>query len=304
MRGKSGAIGLVLTRSKSYLDYGMFQRIQIAPQEDRSMKLSYSREALPCEVAQPARKAAAREVFVVLPAYNEAANVGAVLRALSNTGRKSGSLFHAIVVDDGSRDRTADVVRAERDKLPLTLLEHPSNMGLGATIRDGLLKAVDMADDSDVIVTMDADDTHAPAAIETMIAKIDRGYDVLIASRYVEGSQSIGVPFIRRFLSYGASLLFRAVHPIPGVKDFTCGYRAYRASVLRAAVARYRQEFIDQDGFQCMVDILLKLSRMDLRFGEVPLVLRYDRKGGKSKMKILPTAYRTVALLVTRRLGL
>jgi dolichol-phosphate mannosyltransferase len=268
------------------------------------MKPSCSPETLPVRRAAPTREAAPRQVFVVLPAYNEAANVGAVLRALSNTGKESGALFHAIVVDDGSHDRTADAVRAERDKLPLTLLEHPSNLGLGATIRDGLLKAVDMAGDGDVIVTMDADDTHAPAAIEAMVAKIDQGYDVLIASRYVEGSQSIGVPFIRRFLSYGASLLFRAVHPISGVKDFTCGYRAYRASVLRAAVARYRQEFIDQDGFQCMVDILLKLSRMNLRFGEVPLVLRYDRKGGKSKMKILPTALRTLALLVTRRLGL
>lgn len=253
-------------------------------------------------LAQPAR--AARAIFVVLPAYNEAANVGAVLQALSRAGIKAGSAYHAVVVDDGSRDSTADVVRAQRDRLPLTLLEHPSNLGLGATIRDGLLQAVDMAADGDVIVTMDADDTHAPAAIETMIAKIDQGYDVLIASRYEQNSQTIGVPLVRRILSWGASWLFRIVHPIPGVKDFTCGYRAYRASVLRAAVARYRQEFINQDGFQCMVDILLKLSRMNLRFGEIPLVLRYDRKGGKSKMKILPTIYRTLALLVTRRLGL
>jgi dolichol-phosphate mannosyltransferase len=125
----------------------------------------------------------------------------------------------------------------------------------------------------------------------------------VIASRYQNGSQVIGVPVTRRLLSYAGSALFRIVFPIAGVRDFTCGYRAYRASVLRRAVARYRAEFVNQEGFQCMVDILLKLSRMQLRFDEVPIILRYDRKGGKSKMKVLPTALRTLALLIRRRVG-
>ena len=108
---------------------------------------------------------------------------------------------------------------------------------------------------------------------------------------------------VRRFLSYAGSFVIRTMFPIRGVKDFTCGYRAYRAPVLRQAVAKYREEFINQEGFQCMVDILLKLSRMGLRFGEVPLVLRYDRKSGKSKMKVFKTAYGTLVLLFKRRLG-
>ncbi len=96
---------------------------------------------------------------------------------------------------------------------------------------------------------------------------------------------------------------FRSAFPTPGVRDFTCGYRAYRASVLKAAVRRYRQEFIDEEGFQCMVDILLKLRRMNLRFDEVPLVLRYDLKAGKSKMKVARTIFKTLVLLVKRRFG-
>ena len=88
---------------------------------------------------------------------------------------------------------------------------------------------------------------------------------------------------MRRLLSYAGSALFRMVFPIPGVRDFTCGYRAYRASVLRRAVAHYRAEFVNQEGFQCMVDILLKLSRMHLRFDEIPITLRYDRKGGQEQ---------------------
>jgi dolichol-phosphate mannosyltransferase len=149
---------------------------------------------------------------------------------------------------------------------------------------------------------MDADDTHTPLAIAQMVTRINEGFDVLIASRYRPGSSVIGVPVHRRFLSYAASLLFQSIFPIPGVRDFTCGYRAYRASVLRQAFTRYREEFINEEGFQCMVDILLKLRRMNLRFSEVPLVLRYDRKGGKSKMKVLRTSLRTLRLMVRRRL--
>jgi dolichol-phosphate mannosyltransferase len=74
--------------------------------------------------------------------------------------------------------------------------------------------------------------------------------------------------------------------------------------VLRAAVGLYRDEFINEEGFQCMVDILLKLSRMKLRFCEVPLVLRYDRKAGQSKMKVTRTAAATLLLLLRRRIGL
>ncbi len=248
---------------------------------------------------------ARRTAYVVLPAYNEASNLGAVLAALSEARARQACMdYHPIVVNDGSSDSTGEVVRGHDPAFAVTLIEHERNLGLGAAIRTGLLKAVDLATDEDVIVTMDADDTQTPSAIALMIAKIDQGFDVVIASRYQPGGEVVGVPAFRRLLSYGASLLFRTVYPIRGVRDFTCGYRAYRASVLRSAIQRYRHEFINQEGFQCMVDILLKLSRMNLRFTEIPLVLRYDRKGGKSKMKVARTVFKTLELLVRRRVGI
>ncbi len=258
---------------------------------------------MPDELSRKAGAARNRTVQVVLPAFNEAANLGSVLKSLERAGGEAGIALHAIVVNDGSSDGTGEVVRQHRGPMPATLIEHPANLGLGAAIRSGLLCAVDAAGGGDVIVTMDADDTHTPAAIAQMLARIDAGMDVVVASRYRPGSRVIGVPWFRRFLSYAASLLFRVVFPTPGVRDFTCGYRAYRASVLKAAVTRYRQEFIDEEGFQCMVDILLKLRRMNLRFAEVPLVLRYDLKAGKSKMKVARTIWKTLGLLLRRRLG-
>jgi len=245
-----------------------------------------------------------RRVHVVLPAYNEAENVGVVLDTLDDLGKRTGLSLHAIIVDDGSRDATPQIVDRFSGTLRKTLLRHGVNLGLGAAIRTGLLRAVEDSSDCDVIVTMDADDTFTPAAIPDMLTKIDAGMDVLIASRYTPESTVIGVPPLRRFMSFAASVLFRVFLPIPGVKDYTCGYRAYRASVLKQAFAMYRQDFINQEGFQCMVDILLKLRRLPLHFAEVPLTLRYDRKGGKSKMKVTRTAVRTLLLLMRRRLGL
>jgi dolichol-phosphate mannosyltransferase len=244
-----------------------------------------------------------RAIYVVLAAYNEASNLSAVFKEIENAGKASRARFSAMLVNDGSSDSTMEVVRSYAGAVPLTVVEHAINLGLGAAIRSGLFKAMESAADHDVIVTMDADNTHTPADIARMVDKIDQGFDVVIASRYRKGAVVLGVPILRRFLSYAASRLFRLILPVGGVRDYTCGYRAYRASVLRQAMVRYRQEFIDQGGFQCMVDILLKLNSMGVRFAEEPLILRYDRKRGVSKMKVFRTAFKTLLLLFRRRLG-
>ena len=244
-----------------------------------------------------------RTARIVLPAYDEADNLPALLRALQETMDDNRIAYEVIVVDDGSRDRTAAIVEEWAAELPLVLVRHSVNQGLGATLRDGLQTALERASARDIVITMDADDTHTPGLIVQMVRMIGEGYDVVIASRYRAESRVYGVPLLRRVMSRAGSLLLRTVFPIRGVRDFTCGYRAYRADVLRRAVEHYRGEFVNQDGFQCMVDILLKLRPMRLIFGEVPLLLRYDRKGGQSKMRVGRTVRNTLLLLVRRRLG-
>ena len=97
------------------------------------------------------------------------------------------------------------------------------------------------------------------------------------------------------------AVLFKIMFPIPGVRDYTCGYRAYRAGLLQEVTAA-DPGFFDQDGFQVMVDILLKLRRnRDLIFGEVPLILRYDLKEGSSKMDVGATIVSTLGLMWRRR---
>jgi len=242
------------------------------------------------------------KVLVVLPAYNEEANIGGLLNRIDEAMEDSGLAYEVIVVDDGSKDKTFSVLTEYAQRIPLTISRHEVNKGLGVTIRDGLLLASQVAAKNDIVVTMDADETHTPGLILRMVRMVREGHDVVIASRYQQGARVYGLSMTRRFISYAASWLFRIVFPTPGVKDFTCGYRAYRGSVLSSAIERYGSQFVEADGFQCMVDILLKLRKMDVIFGEAPMILRYDLKLGASKMRVARTMRQTLMLVLKRRL--
>ena len=243
-------------------------------------------------------------IRIVLPAYNEAGNIGLLLDGIQATFADRPEDFTVLVVDDGSTDATADEVNARTGSMPVTLLKNEVNSGLSKTLKRGLVEAVRQSEDGDVIVTMDGDNTHLPGLIPRMVQSIREGNDVVVASRYREGSTVRGVTPFRLSLSWGAGRLFRFCYPIHGVRDYTCGYRAYRAAILKQAFQHYGEGFIDQPGFSCMVDILLKLDKLGAIATELPFVLRYDFKMGVSKMRVAKTVRETVVLLVRRRLNL
>jgi dolichol-phosphate mannosyltransferase len=242
-------------------------------------------------------------VFVVLPAYNEEAGIARLIMSLDRAMTEAGFRYQLLIVDDGSTDGTPKIVADAMSHFPVHVLNHRVNQGLGNTIRDGLLQAATEAGENDIVITMDADETHTPGLILAMVRQIREGCDVVIASRFQRGSRVIGLSLGRMLLSYGGSLALRALFPTRGVRDFTCGFRAYRAAVLHAAVSRYGSTFVNEEGFQCMVDILLKLRKLPLIFGEVPLILRYDQKASLSKMNVGGTILSTLRLMVVRRMG-
>lgn len=243
-----------------------------------------------------------REVLIVLPAYNEAENIGELLDQIrEHLSFESQLKYRIFIVDDGSSDDTYAIALEKSKIMPITILQHKVNQGLGATIRDGLYEAVNYSSPKDIVVTMDADATHNPGLIVRLTRMISEGYDVVIASRFQPGARVIGLVWHRRMLSIFASIIFRIMYPIRGVKDYTCGYRAMRADVLKQAMDGYGEKFVDEDGFQSLVDILLKLRSKKLMFGETPFILRYDMKKGLSKMNVGRTIRKTLALLVKRK---
>jgi len=249
-------------------------------------------------------------IHVALPAYDEEQNIASLLRELCLTFGEvlPNRSYRIVVVDDGSSDGTAERVRdfaQEMDRFPkgrIELIQHEVNRGLAEAIRTGLTACAEEAQDRDIILTMDADNSHLPGLAPSMVRKLEEGHDVVIASRYQRGARVIGLAPSRRLLSFGASWLFRVLFPIPNVRDYTCGFRAYRAVMLKKVIATH-PDFFSEQGFTCMVDILLKLrlEHPPVLMAEVPLLLRYDKKLGASKMDVGKTVKDSLGL-VGRRL--
>ena len=243
-------------------------------------------------------------IFVILPAWNEEKVIGPTLRALAGA-YPFGARCHAVLVDDGSSDRTVaeaqGAVAEAGAGLELTVLRHEQNRGLGAGLRTGIYWCLDHAGDDDVIVTLDADNTHPPRLIPTLVGKLGEGYDLVIASRYRSGAEVRGVPGYRRALSDLGRLVFQTLYPIPGVRDYTCCFRAFRAPLLRRARLVYGESLCTARGFEAVMDLLLRLGPLRPRVAEIGFVLDYGERVGQSKMKVLRTIRSTLALALRRR---
>ena len=245
-------------------------------------------------------------IFVIFPAYNEEKVIRPTLLALVDGMRGRDLEYRAVLVDDGSTDRTIAeaeaAVKDSGDTLSLTVLRHDQNRGLGAGLRTGIYWCLDHAGDADVIVTLDADNTHPPAMIPTLVGKLGEGYDLAIASRYRAGAEVHGVPGYRRALSDVGRLTFQALYPIPGVRDYTCCFRAFRVPILRRARIAYGEELCTARGFEAVMDLLLRLGPLGVKAIEIGFVLDYGERVGQSKMKVLRTIRQTLGLLARRRL--
>jgi dolichol-phosphate mannosyltransferase len=270
------------------------------------MSLHDSLEVVPSAAGMKAasQSRAQGKVIVVLPSYNEGPNLGPLFASIDASMDEARLPYEVVLVDDGSSDITANVLAESEPKYPLTVVQHQRNRGLAVTMRDGLLEALWRAKDTDVIVTMDADGTHIPSVILEMMTLIDAGCDVVVASRFRPGATVRGVPAYRQVLSIGASWMCRIVFPTRGIRDFTCGYRAIRATALQQALRKYGDKLFDAEGFSCTMDLLLKLRCMKIVFGETPINLRYDLKEGESKMHVTSTIFRTLTMMFRRRVGL
>jgi dolichol-phosphate mannosyltransferase len=238
---------------------------------------------------------------VVLPAFNEEGSLPSLLTRLECTARTERMVVW--VIDDGSADRTAEIATAGVPGLDVRLVTHPDNLGLGQAVQSGIRAVLAAADPDDFVVVMDADDTHDPGMIRTLHDGLDAGADVVICSRFVDGGDDSTAPPFRRMLSRGAAVTFRTALRVEGVHDFTSGFRAYRVSVLARAAKHWGERLIEEQGFACMVELLLKLRHCHPVITEVPLVLQYDRKQGASKLRLKRTIGQYVKLLVRDRLA-
>lgn len=225
-------------------------------------------------------------IRIVILAYNEEFGLPGLAEALDGVLR-GGESYRILVVDDGSRDKTAEVARELAKRYPVDLLQHAVNRGVAAAFETGIRAAVAASGPDDLVFTIEGDLTNDPRIIRRMAGRLRDGLDVVCASRYEPGGAYVGFPLKRRLLSWGANLLARNFFRVPGVKDYTLFYRGYRAAALKRALDAWGEDFIECRGFAANAEILVKVAAAGpLSCGEVATVYRYDLKRGKSSMKV------------------
>ena len=213
--------------------------------------------------------------LVIIPTYNERENIENIIRAVFNLEKK----FHILIIDDGSPDGTANIVKELQQEFSesLFLLEREGKQGLGTAYITGFKWALEKT--YQFVFEMDADFSHNPNDLPRLYkACTDEGGDVAIGSRYVSGVNVVNWPMGRVLMSYFASKYVRIITRIP-IHDTTAGFKCYRREVL---------ETIDLDriqfkGYAFQIEMKFKAYLAGFKIIEVPVIF-INRRLGTSKM--------------------
>ena len=227
-------------------------------------------------------------LFFLLPIYNEEANIASVISGLR--AGQFGDEIKIVAVNDGSADRTAAILNALSGSDLIVLGTHV-NMNVGAVFSSGIKYIVSKAQDGDLLVILESDQTSAIELVPVMLDEIRfKGKDIVVASRYVAGGGYRNFPVTRLIFSHLANRLMQYVFPIPNVLDYTIFFRAYRISSLRAALPYFGDSgLIQTHGFVANAELLIKLSLLSPLVAEIPFVYDYGVKRGASKINVLRT---------------
>lgn len=215
------------------------------------------------------------ESLVVIPTYNEADNILAVLEQVMSL---PGSI-DVLVIDDGSPDGTADLVHEAQERFPehIDLIERSGKKGLGSAYIRGFRYALER--EYAFICEMDADLSHDPTDLPKLIAPVQSGKaDLVIGSRYVGGVRVMNWPLRRLVLSYSAGVYTRAITRLP-VYDVTAGFKCFHRRVLAAIDL----ERVNSNGYSFQIEMKYRAWRQGFRLQEVPIVFT-ERTEGRSKM--------------------
>ena len=212
--------------------------------------------------------------IVIIPTYNEKENIAAIINAVIVLGNQ----YHVLVVDDGSPDGTANIVKALIEAHPdkIFIQERVGKLGLGTAYIHGFKWA--LANQYDYIFEMDADFSHNPLDLDRLLAACENGADVAIGSRYVKGGATENWPLDRLIYSKGGSLYTRMITGMP-VKDPTAGFICYKNKVLAAM----QLDHINFIGYAFQIEMKFASWRLGFKLKEVPITF-IDRKIGISKM--------------------
>ena len=213
---------------------------------------------------------------VIIPTYNEKENIEKIIRAVFALEK----YFHILIIDDGSPDGTADIVKGlmqEEFRDRLFIIERSGKQGLGTAYIAGFKWSIEQG--YDYIFEMDADFSHDPHDLPRLYAAChDEGGDMAIGSRYITGVNVVNWPMGRVLMSYGASMYVRFVTGVP-IHDTTAGFVCYRRNVLE----KINLDGIRFKGYAFQIEMKYTAYKLGFKIKEVPVIF-VNRVEGTSKM--------------------
>lgn len=231
------------------------------------------------------------KIIIGLPAYNESIAIAKLLDKINIVRDDMEEELEIMVVNDGSSDDTEGYLKDYSDRFShITYINHPVNQGLAEGMRTIVDYATVNFKAEDILIVLDADNTHNPSIIPAMVDKLTtKDLDIVIASRFEPGGQELGLTLDRKILSRGATLFATIVFNVDNVKDYSCGFRAYNIGFLNKMKDGYGKDLIEADGFECMIELIVKAGILDGKISEYPLILEYNLKETPSKMNAFKT---------------
>jgi len=213
---------------------------------------------------------------VLIPTYNESENI----EDLIITIKRLDPSFLILVIDDSSPDGTSEIVKKLQKKFKnIMLIVRPGKMGLGTAIRDGFKFLSSLANRPDHVIVMDADFSHNPNDIPRFLKYAEKGYDIIVGSRYIKGGEIKGWPSSRIIISKIANKIAKTFIRLP-VNDFTSGFRCYSMKYILKTTPNLKSQ-----RFEIQIETLKQAQRLKMKVTEIPITF-INRKKGKSKLTV------------------
>jgi len=224
-----------------------------------------------------------KRILVIIPTYNEAENILNIIPEVLKFSTEEHE-FNILVVDDSSPDGTAKLVE-DYPSNNVYILKREKKLGLGTAYVFGFKYAI--KNNFDYVFEMDADFSHDPKYLPKFIEEIEKGMDLVVGSRYINGVSVINWPISRLILSYGANIYTRMVTGLK-VRDTTAGFMCYRVSSL----SQINFASIRSNGYSFQIEMKFRFTLKNFKISEIPIIF-IDRRAGSSKMsrKVVYEAY-------------
>ena len=242
-------------------------------------------------------------IKIILCAYNEEQNLRKLLIDLTQQLELLQREFEIIFCLDGSNDNSEAVIAEFSKHHKIIILTKENTRGLGLAYKKIFLHVLKNSHEEDLIISLDADNTHNPTQIKEMINHFqEKSLDFLVASRFFEKSLISSFPFHRKIISKSTSLILQTLFGAKNIDqknilDYTSGYRIYRKKTLEKLYEKYQDNFITEPEFTYTCELLIKISKLSLRLDEVAILYDYHKKIGVSKMRILQNSYRLFLMI-------